>query len=59
MYTLQDLEKEFNFTYPELYKQLYADGTVFLCLLDHDLQLQKSIKGKINFPDFLKHKLDC
>ncbi|KUY20825.1 cell wall assembly protein [Elizabethkingia miricola] len=25
MSTLEDLEKEFNFTYPELYKQLYAD----------------------------------
>jgi hypothetical protein len=25
MNTLEDLEKEFNFTYPELYKQLYAD----------------------------------
>lgn len=25
MNTLQDLEKEYNFTYPELYKQLYAD----------------------------------
>ncbi|HFK5528310.1 TPA: SMI1/KNR4 family protein [Elizabethkingia anophelis] len=25
MDTLEDLEKEFNFTYPELYKQLYAD----------------------------------
>jgi hypothetical protein len=23
MNTLEDLEKEFNFTYPELYKQLY------------------------------------
>ncbi|WP_454059013.1 SMI1/KNR4 family protein [Elizabethkingia ursingii] len=25
MNTLEDLEKEFNFTYPELYKQLYVD----------------------------------
>lgn len=25
MNTLEDLEREFNFTYPELYKQLYAD----------------------------------
>ncbi|OPB94876.1 SMI1/KNR4 family protein [Elizabethkingia ursingii] len=25
MNTLEDLEKEFNFTYPELYKQLYTD----------------------------------
>ncbi|MDV4139997.1 SMI1/KNR4 family protein [Elizabethkingia anophelis] len=25
MSTLEDLEKEFNFTYPELYKQLYTD----------------------------------
>ncbi|MEJ5103857.1 MULTISPECIES: SMI1/KNR4 family protein [Chryseobacterium] len=25
MNTLQDLEKEYNFTYPELYKQLYTD----------------------------------
>ena len=25
MDTLEDLEKEFNFTYPQLYKQLYAD----------------------------------
>lgn len=25
MNTLQELEKEYNFTYPELYKQLYAD----------------------------------
>lgn len=25
MNTLEDLEKEFNFTYPQLYKQLYAD----------------------------------
>lgn len=28
MNTLQDLEKEFNFTYPELYKQLYDDGMI-------------------------------
>ncbi len=25
MNTLQDLEKEFNFTYPALYRQLYDD----------------------------------